>query len=271
MQRVGLIAGNGRFPIIFAEAVRAAGIAVVAVAHEGESLPELSRVADDVTWIKVGELGRMVDTFRAHGIREAVMAGGIHKAALMEHFAPDERAMRFLSRLTTWSDDVLLRGVAEELESEGIRIVDAMPFLSSIATPEGVLSERSPTEQQWRDIRLGFEVAKGVGRFDVGQSVVVKSGVVLAVEAIEGTDSTMRRGGELGHGGAVLVKVSKPGQDLRFDVPAVGPATAVVARVAGVEVIALEAGKTLMLDKADFLAEARAGDLVVVGVAPQEG
>ena len=269
MQRVGLIAGNGRFPVIFAETARASGVSVVAVAHEGETLPELSQVVDSITWIKVGELGRMIQAFQAQAVHRAVMAGGIRKTALMEHFAPDERALRFLSRLTTFSDDVLLRGIAEELESEGIHIVDSMPFLDSIATPEGVLSERPPTDQQWRDIRLGFEVAKGVGRFDVGQSVVVKSGLVLAVEAIEGTDATMRRGGELSHGGAVLVKVSKPGQDLRFDVPAVGPATATVARDAGIAVIALEAGKTLMLDRAEFLAQARAADLVVVGVAPR--
>jgi DUF1009 family protein len=141
-----------------------------------------------------------------------------------------------------------------------------MLFLESLRTPEGVLSAREPSESQWRDIRLGFHVAKGIGHFDVGQSVIVKSGVVLAVEAIEGTDAAMRRGGELGQGGAVLVKVSKPEQDLRFDVPAVGPATVEVARHAGIAVIALEAGKTLLLDKSEFLAQAHAADLIVVGV-----
>lgn len=269
MQRIGLIAGNGRFPLIFAETVRASGIAVIAVAHEGETLPELASLVDHVTWIKVGELGRMIDTFRKHEVRRAVMAGGIHKTALLEHFAPDERGIRFLSRLTTFSDDVLLRGIAEELESDGVAIVDSLPFLGTIVTPDGVLTARAPDEQQWRDIRLGFEVAKGVGHYDVGQSVIVKSGVVLAVEAIEGTDAAMRRGGELGRGGAVLVKVSKPGQDLRFDMPAVGPATVAVAREAGIAVLALEVGKTLMLDKVDFLTQAARTDLIVVGVAAQ--
>ncbi|HVN84437.1 MAG TPA: UDP-2,3-diacylglucosamine diphosphatase LpxI [Candidatus Binatia bacterium] len=270
MERLGLIAGNGRFPVIFAETARAAGISVVAVAHEGETLSELSGLVDSITWIKVGELGRMIQTFQTHGVTRAVMAGGIRKAALMEHFAPDERAMRFLARLTTFSDDILLRGIADELQSDGIQIVDSLPFLSSIATPAGVLSPRAPSDQQWRDIRLGFDVAKGVGRFDVGQSVVVKSGVVLAVEAIEGTDATMRRGGALGNGEAVLVKVSKPGQDLRFDVPAVGLATVQVAKEVGIAVIALEAGRTLMLDQREFLADAHAADLIVVGVTPAQ-
>jgi hypothetical protein len=268
MQHVGLIAGNGRFPLIFAETARAAGYAVIAVAHEGETPPELSAAVASITWIKVGELERMIQAFRSHQITQVVMAGGIRKATLLTHFAPDERAMRFLARLTALSDDTLLRGVADELESEGIHIVDSMPFLDSICTTEGVLSARAPDERQWRDIRFGFDVAKGVGGFDVGQSVVVQSGMVLAVEAIEGTDAAMQRAGQLGARGAVVVKASKPGQDLRFDVPAVGPGTVSVARAAGIAVIALEAGRTLMLDKLAFLTQADAADLVVVGVAP---
>lgn len=266
---LGLIAGNGRFPLIFADAARASGWRVIAVAHEGETPPELSDKVDSITWIKVGELGRMIGAFQAHAVQRAVMAGGIHKASLLEHFAPDERALRFLSTLSTFSDDVLLRGVAAELESEGIAVVDSMPFLRSILTPEGVLTTRQPSDQQWRDIRLGFRVAKGVGEFDVGQSVVVKSNLVVAVEAIEGTDATMQRGGQLARGEAVLVKVSKPGQDLRFDVPAVGPTTVEVAKQSGVTVIALEAGKTLLLDKAEFLARAEAAGVIVVGVTAE--
>jgi len=263
MQRVGLIAGNGRFPLIFARTARAAGVEVIAVAHEGETLPELDADVDRITWIKVGELGRMIHALQAAGIERAVMAGGIRKLALLDHFAPDERAMAFLARLGAWGDDSLLRGVADELEREGIRIVESTLFLSSLLTPVGPLTARVPDQAQWKDIHHGVAVAKAVGRWDIGQSVVVKSGMVLAVEAIEGTDATIQRAGRPG---AVVVKVSKPHQDLRFDVPAVGPETVRVCHGAQVAVLALEAGRTLLLDKEDLLRAAAETGLAIVGV-----
>lgn len=270
MESVGLIAGNGRFPVIFARTARAEGVSVVAVAHEGETEPELAGVVDALTWIRVGELEPVIRVFRAHGVRRAVMAGGIRKAALLEHFAPDERGMRCLARIQTWSDDAVLRSVAAELEGEGVEVVASTLFLSSILTPVGLLTSRAPDEQQWTDIRYGLAVAKGVGAFDIGQTVVVKSGMVLAVEAIEGTDEAMRRGGRLGRGGSVVVKVSKPGQDLRFDVPAVGPQTVGTCREAGIAVVALEAGKTLLLERETLVADAEAAGVALVGVAVDE-
>ena len=266
MERVGLIAGNGRFPLIFARTAQQEGVEVVAVAHAGETLPELEDVVAAVTWIKVGELGKMIAAFQRSGVTRAVMAGGIRKAALLEHFAPDERGQRFLAGLGSFGDDTLLRGVAAELESEGIQIVESTLFLSTILTPAGVLTQQRPNEGQWSDIRHGLAVAKGIGRWDIGQSVVIKSGIVLAVEAIEGTDATIRRGG---CAGAVVVKVSKPQQDLRFDVPAIGPETIRVAAEAHVSVLALEAGKTLLLDKDDILRQAHEVGLSIVGIEVQ--
>ncbi len=266
VERIGLIAGNGRFPVIFARAARAEGFGVVAVAHEGETVPDLAGCVDALEWIKVGQIDTMIHFFQHHGVARVVMAGGIRKSALMEHFAPDERGMRFLSGLQTWSDDAVLRGLAAELESEGLAVVESTLFLRALLTPEGALTRRTPSAAQWRDIEYGLAVAKGVGRWDVGQTVVVKSGVVLAVEAIEGTDEALRRGGQLGHGAAVAVKVSKPGQDLRFDVPAVGPQTPTVCREAGIAVLALEADKTLLLERAELLAAAAAADLAIVGI-----
>jgi DUF1009 family protein len=199
------------------------------------------------------------------------MAGGIDKAALLERFAPDERAQRFLARLTQWSDDTLLRGVAGELESEGIAVVDSTLFLAALLTPAGPLTAREPSPAQWRDIEYGLTVAKGIGAFDIGQTVVVKSRIVLAVEALEGTDAALRRGGALARGGAVAVKVSKPQQDLRFDIPAVGPATIAVCREAGVAVLALEADKTLLLERDTLLRDAAAAEMVIVGVCGDGG
>lgn len=265
-ETIGLIAGNGQFPKLFGETARAAGARVVAVAHEGECRPGLESYVDHVTWIKVGQLNTMIDVFRLHGVQRAVMAGGIYKAGLMEHFAPDERGVRLLERLTQWSDDVLLRELAAELESEGIAIVESTLFLDSILTREGALTRGVPDEAQWTDVRFGMEVLRTIGRFDIGQSLVVKSGMVLAVEAIEGTDAALRRGGDLGRGGAVAVKASKPTQDLRFDVPAVGLETVSVCRESGIGVLALEAGRTLMFDRERLIAAADDCGLAVVGV-----
>jgi DUF1009 family protein len=263
MERVGLIAGNGRFPLLFARSARSQGIEVIAVAHDGETLPGLTELVSVITWVKVGELERIIHAFHHAGVTRAVMAGGIHKAALLERFAPDQRTLDFLARLAHFGDDALLRGVAEELESEGIEIVPSTTFLTTLLAPPGTLTEQEPTEAQWRDIRHGIEVAQAIGRWDIGQSVVIKSGIVLAVEAIEGTDATIARGGRPG---AVVVKVSKPQQDLRFDVPAAGPETVRVCAEAGIAVLAVEAGKTLLLEKQDLLREADAAGLSVVGV-----
>lgn len=266
VERIGLIAGNGQFPVIFAQTARQEGFGIIAVAHEGETVAELSGCVDSLEWIKVGQIETMIQAFLRNGVSRVVMAGGIRKASLMEHFAPDERGMRFLSKLQTWSDDAVLRGLAGELEAEGLAVVESTLFLGSLLTPEGPLTSQVPSPAQWRDIEYGLAVAKGVGRWDVGQTVVVKSGIVLAVEAIEGTDEALRRGGALAHGGAVAVKVSKPGQDLRFDVPAVGPRTPETCREAGIAVLALEAGKTLLLERPVFLASAAAAELAVVGI-----
>lgn len=266
METIGLIAGNGHMPALFARTAQAEGVRVVAVAHEGETRPDLREHVESLTWIQVGQLDSIIRTFRAHGVRRAVMAGGIHKAALLEHFAPDERGRKVLARLGAWSDDAVLRAVAEEIESEGIQIVESIPFLKPILAPAGLLVGTPPDDAQQRDIEYGVTVARGVGGYDIGQTVVVKSRVIVAVEAVEGTDAAIRRGGELARGGAVVVKVSKPGQDLRFDVPAVGPETVASCRAAGVAVLAIEAGKTLLLEKERFLADAAAAGLVVVGV-----
>jgi DUF1009 family protein len=267
METIGLIAGNGSFPVLFARTARNEGVQVVAVAHRGETEREIENWVDSVIWVKVGQLDTIIRTLQAHGVRRAVMAGGIRKGSFMENFAPDERGKRFLERLTSWGDDALLRGVAAELESEGIQVVASTLFLAAILTPEGLLAGQEASAAQWQDVLYGMEVAKGIGRWDVGQTVVVKSGMVLAVEALEGTDAALRRGGDLARGGAVAVKVSKPGQDLRFDVPAIGPNTVAVCHAAGIAVLALEAGKTLLLERKTLLQAANETGLTIVGAS----
>jgi UDP-2,3-diacylglucosamine hydrolase len=267
VRKLGLIAGNGKFPIIFAEQAKREGFEVIAVAHRGETPPEIETVAQDVTWIYVGQLGKLIQTFRRAGVAEVVMAGGIRKVKLFTNFRPDLRGARFLARVRGRDDDALLRGVAEELEGEGIKILDSTLCLSQIIPPEGVLTRSAPDSAQWEDIRLGFRIGKEIGRLGVGQTVVVKNGVVVAVEAIEGTDAAVQRGGVLAGSGCVVVKVSKPNQDLRFDVPAVGLDTVKNIQAIGGAVLAVEAGKTILLEMDALLKKADAAGISVVAVS----
>ncbi|MET0151785.1 MAG: UDP-2,3-diacylglucosamine diphosphatase LpxI [Candidatus Binatia bacterium] len=266
-ETIGLIAGNGRFPLIFAEIAKREGVRVVAVAHRGETDEAIDGVADAVTWVRVGELGKMIRAFRDGGVRRAVMAGGLSKASVFRGGLPDLRGAMFLARMRSFRDDALLRAVAAEFESDGIAIVPSTTFLSSIVVHDGVLGRHSPRRRQWSDIAYGFRLAKEVGRFDVGQSVVIKGGVALAVEGMEGTDPCIRRGAELGHGEVVVVKVSKPGQDLRFDVPAVGPRTIETMAATRAHVLALEAERTILLDRDELVERADRAGIVVVGVS----
>lgn len=265
-ERIGLIAGNGRFPVVLAERAGRLGVRVIAVAHEGETAPELAGLVPEITWIRAGEIGRLIDAFKAAGVRRVVMAGGITKPRLFEEFRPDERGLALLTRLGSIRDDVLLRGLAAELEGEGMAVVDSTLYLGDLVPAPGVLTRRSPTEQEWSDVRYGLRAAKEVGRFDIGQSVVIRRGSVVAVEGIEGTDATIRRAGALVRGDLVVVKACKPAQDTRFDLPAVGLQTIHTMREVGGRVLAVEAGRTLMLDRDELLAAADGGDVAVVAV-----
>jgi hypothetical protein len=265
-ERIGLVAGSGRFPVLFAETARRRGVEVIAVAHRDETDPDLERVVAGITWIYPGELERMIAALRAAGVRRVVMVGGIAKPRLFRELRPDTRCVAMLARIGQLRDDLVLRGVAAEFEAEGIAVVESTLYLQEIVPKVGVLGARPPSEAEWADIRFGFRAAKVIGQFDIGQSVVVRSGAVIAVEGIEGTDATIRRAGQLGNGDIVVVKVCKPTQDTRFDLPAVGPGTIrTLADVHG-RVLAVEAGRTITLDRAEMIALADAAEIAVVAV-----
>jgi len=266
VKKLGLIAGNGKFPLMFAEEAKRAGYSVVAVAHRGETDETIERVADAVTWIYVGQLGKIIRVFQRSGVVEAVMAGGIRKVKLFGNFRPDLRGAHFLARQRSRDDDALLRGIADELASDGIRIVESTLCLPHIIPEEGVLTQRAPRRDEWEDIRLGFHAAKEIGRLGIGQTVVIKQRVILAVEAADGTDAAIQRGGSLGKSGCVVVKVSKPQQDMRFDVPAVGVDTIHCLHQVSGTVLAVEAGKTILLEKESLLRQADLYGISVVGV-----
>ena len=266
MKKLGLIAGNGKFPLLFAAEAKRAGYAVIAVAHHGETEEKLNELADQVTWVYVGQLGKIIRVFKRAEVGEAVMAGGIRKVRLLSNFRPDLRGARFLAKIKSREDDVLLRGIADELAADGIRVLESTLCLPEIICREGVLTKCQPDELQWEDVKLGFRTAKEIGRLGIGQTVVVKNRVVVAVEAVEGTDAAIERGGVLAKAGAVVVKVSKPQQDLRFDMPAVGVDTVARLHDVGGAVLALEAGKTILLEKERLLAHADEYGIAVVGM-----
>jgi hypothetical protein len=270
MERIGLIAGSGRFPVLFAETARRRGVEVFAVAHRGETAPELEGAVSGVAWIYPGEVDAMIQALKAAHVRRTVMVGGIAKPRLFREFRPDARALALIARIGKLRDDLILRAVAAELESEGIAVVESTLYLQEIVPAAGVLGARAPSTEEWADIRFGFPAAKAIGRYDIGQSVVVRSGAIIAVEGIEGTDATIRRAGQLANGDIVLVKVCKPTQDTRFDLPAVGPATVTaLAQVQG-RALAIEAGCTVVLDRADMIALADAADIAVVAIDGKE-
>jgi len=262
---IGLVAGNGRFPLLFAESARKLGHRVIAVAHRGETDPKLEELVPSLHWVRLGQLGKVIEALKAEGVSRAVWAGGLDKKRIF-HARPDLRGLKLLAKLKVRGDDSILRALASEFEREGIEIVAPTDFMLDRMAPHGPLGRHRPSGPQDQDVAMGMGVARSVGRVDVGQTVVLKDGIIVAVEAIEGTDECIRRGGALARRGAVVCKVAKPGQDMRFDVPAVGPATITVMREAHAEVLAVEAGKTLVLDKEELVRAADRAGIVVVGV-----
>ncbi|MBW1988087.1 MAG: UDP-2,3-diacylglucosamine diphosphatase LpxI [Deltaproteobacteria bacterium] len=267
--RVGLVAGNGMFPVVFSRAARDRGMAVYAAAHKGEAdEDELLPLVEKLCPVHVGELGKIIEFFRSHGVNQAVMAGGVTKAKLFspDYFKPDELAVALLERLAHTADDHALRGFASVLEEHGIAVRAPTWLVPELLAPPGVWTKLPLAEEQRADAALGFDLAKKIGELDVGQCLVVAKGTVVAVEAIEGTDAAIRRAGELGAAGACVVKVKKPIQDERFDLPAVGVQTIRSMMAAGASVLAVEAGATVVFDKEEMVRLADEAGICIVGL-----
>jgi UDP-2,3-diacylglucosamine hydrolase len=264
--RIGLIAGSGQFPILFARAAREKGWRIYAVAYQQEADPALEEYTESLEWLYLGQLNRLIKFFHRHQVSQAVMMGAVRKTRIFANVRPDMRALALFSKLRHTHDDALLREFADLLEKEGIRIEASTMLLPDLLAPSGVWTRRKPSKPEKRDIDLGWRIAKEIGRLDIGQCVVVKSGSVLAVEAIDGTDATIRRGGLLANGEAVVVKVCKPHQDMRFDVPAVGLQTIETMYAAGARTLVIEAGKAVVFDRPAMIAQADAYKMAVVAM-----
>jgi DUF1009 family protein len=267
VERIGLIAGNGQLPFLFAREAKGRGLEVIAVAHRGETDPALEAEVTAFTWVRLGQVDRILSVFQKAGVTRAAMAGGIGRVRALTEARPDLGAVRIISRLRSFRDDTLLRAIAGYFEEKGVTIVAPTDYLTEVLCPAGHLAGPKLHPAQEKDVALGVEVASLLGQADVGQTVVVHNGHVLALEAVEGTDETIRRGGKLGGKGAVVVKRCKPGQDLRFDLPAAGPRTLEVMREVGAKVLALEAGRTVLLDTPQLFQDAEAEGITVVGVS----
>jgi len=279
--RLGLIAGNGRFPFLLLDAARAHGLVVVVAAIKEETDPEIdARAAADpnvhVHWLSLGELSRLIETFQAEGVSRAVMAGQVKHKQIFSSIRPDWRLAKLLLNLRTRSTDVLLGAVAKVLGDEGIELISSTQFLEPLLARAGVLTRRAPDEQEQRDIAYGRTVARAIAGYDLGQTVVIAAQACVAVEAMEGTDATIERAGALfrtleaedavridGQQGTV-VKVAKPNQDMRFDVPVIGVPTIHTMRGAGATCLAIEAGRTLMFDPAAIIQAADEAGIAIV-------
>jgi DUF1009 family protein len=266
MKKLGLISGVGELPKAIAKEARSKGYKVFAIALDPIADKSLSSYVDEIKWINVGKFGEIINSLKKYGIKEAVLAGKVSKSLLYKSkIKPDMRAVKLLFSLKDRSDDSILMAITKEFEKEGINLLDITLFSSGLLTPSGVLTKRNPTENEWKDIAFGWRIAKEIGRLDIGQTVVVKNQAVMAVEAIEGTDETIKRGGRLAGKGAVVVKVSKPNQDRRFDVPVVGLNTLKAMVEAGATVLSVESKNSIFLNRDKIIEESNKAGISVIG------
>ena len=264
--RYGLIAGNGRFPFLVLEGARKAGVSLSVAAIREETDPEIERVAERITWVGIGQLGKMIRFFKREGVEKAIMAGQVKHVQIFSGALPDVRMLKMLLRLPRRNTDALIGGVADELLSEGIELIDSTFFLQDHLPQIGTLTRRAPSERERGDIEYGLEVAREIARLDLGQTIVVRARACVAIEAMEGTDATVRRAGELARGRLTVVKVAKPDQDMRFDVPVVGIPTVETMVEAGATCLCITAGKTLIFDREKMLRLADEKRIAVVAV-----
>jgi DUF1009 family protein len=268
--RLGLIAGNGRFPFLVLEAARAAGHDVVVVAAKEETFPELTdaakRTGSEIHWVSLGQLGTCISLLKKAGVSHAVMAGQVKHAKIFSSgIIPDWTMAKVLGKLMSRSTDGVIGAVAGVLRENGIELMDSTALLTPLLAPPGLLTSRAPTEEEQKDLAFGYGMADQIAALDIGQTVAVKHQAVVAVEAMEGTDEVIARAGHLAGAGVCIIKVAKPRQDMRFDVPVIGFATIQAMRVAGAAVLSIDAGKTLVLDRDAVLASANEAKIAIMG------
>jgi DUF1009 family protein len=272
MKPLGLLAGNGRFPFLVAQEARKKGRRVIAIAFNEEADPALEQAVDVIHWVFVGQMNKWIKILKAEGVEEVVMAGLVRHSNMyadLKKFHPDMRALKLFWRIKDRKADTILGAVADEIATSGLTLIPSIKHLTHCLAAEGCITKRKPTPAELADIKFGYDLAKAMAGLDVGQTVCVKNKAVIAVEAMEGTDKCIRRAGEMSKGNFVVMKVSKPKQDLRFDVPVIGLNTIETFAEAGGGILAIEAGKTLVLDQDRLVDWANGEKIAIVGVKPQ--
>ena len=264
--KIGIIAGGGQFPLLFAKAAHSQGLKVYAAAHQGETDETLEDHVDRLQWVKLGQLGKIIDFFKQEGVRKAVFIGSITKINIFRDVRPDLKGLGLWNKINIKQDDAILRAVADRLEKDGIEVVASTGYVPELLFPKGILTRKKPTKDQMSDIVFGWEIARSLGNLDIGQCVVVRNKTILAVEAIEGTDAAILRGGSLGKEKAVVVKLRKPNQDLRFDLPAIGMKTLDSMKEVHASVLAVEAEYALFFDRESVIQAANNAGIVIVGI-----
>jgi len=262
--KFGLIAGNGKFPFMVVEGARRSGVPLVVAAIREETDPEMDQRAERVKWVGIGQLGRMIRFFKEEGVEKAIMAGQVKHVQIFSRAVPDARMLRVLLKLPRRNTDALIGAIASELESEGIELVDSTCFLQDSLPQSGTLTRREPSKQEREDINYGLEIAREIARLDLGQTIVVRGQACVAIEAMEGTDETIRRAGRLAKGRLTVVKVAKPNQDMRFDVPVVGVPTIEAMIEAVATCLCITAGKTLMFDRDQMIRTAEKNKISIL-------
>jgi UDP-2,3-diacylglucosamine hydrolase len=267
--KIGLIAGNGRFPFLVLDAARSLGHDVVVIAIKEEADKDLAdaaaRAKAPIHFVSIGQLGTFLKILKDESITQAVMAGQVKHIKIFGGFVPDLTAMSLMGKLKGMNTDALIGAVAELMRERGVELVNSAKFLEPMLAGEGQLSQRIPTDAEHKDLQFGYTMADAIAGLDIGQTIAVKHQAVVAVEAMEGTDETIARAGHLAGDGVTIIKVAKPNQDMRFDVPIVGLATIQAMRVAGAKVLSVDAGRTLIFDRDAFLASANEAGIAVVG------
>ena len=269
MKPLGLLAGNGRFPFLVAQEAKKNGRKVVAIGFKEEADPAIEQVVDTLHWAFVGQFNKWIKIFKKEGVEEIVMAGLVRHSSIYEdlkRFHPDVKALKIFWKLKDRKADTILGTVADELAKEGLILAPSINYLTHCLAPKGVLTKKKLSTKDKEDIKFGFQIAKEMAGLDIGQTVCVKNKAVIAIEAMEGTDRCIRRAGDISHGGFTIVKVSKPKQDLRFDVPVIGLNTISNIQEAGGGILAIEAGKTLILDQERLVDWANNENITIVGV-----
>src|SRR3984957_15881012 len=268
--KLGLIAGNGRFPFLVLDAARGAGYDVTVIAIKEEAFSALVELAArppvaEVHWVSLGQLGKCISLLKAAGVTQAVMAGQVKHVKLFADIVPDMTLLGVLMRLKGRNTDALISGVADALRDHGIELMDSTRFLAPLLAGHGVLTARAPTEDERGDLEFGYRIADAIAALDIGQTIAVKSAAVVAVEAMEGTDEVIARAGRLAGSGVRIIKVAKPDQDMRFDVPVVGVPTIEAMRGAGATVLSVDAAMTLMIDGQAIVKAADEAGMAIVG------